>query len=398
MGKFFNTDNQLSSSFVTQMYLDRDGFIWATTRDGINRYDGYQFRVFRRENEADKTLASNYVNTMMQDRNGLFYFGMYGALQTWDGKTFDNVTMTDLKGQKGSCYANCFLERKNGDVLAGTSGLGVMKFSDKTHASQMGGALADLHTISAMMEDQKGRLWMVTDSKGLICFDGQKVQRYLQDRSDLIFSCLCEDPQGIIYVGTTDSGAFKQQGDDFVHIEGTKSRAVSSLYCDHFGRIIIGYDGQGIAIYEPRNDRLTDNPFYSKEVDLSKSKVYSIIEDPSGNLWFGMLQKGIYKQPISFDGFSYMGYKLGERNLIGSACVISTLIDRQRRGWIGTDKDGLYCLDSQQRVVKHYVEGVPATVMSIAEDAEGRIWFGSYGEGFGWIDPATQKPHPVEPR
>lgn len=72
MGKFFNTDNQLSSSFVTQMYLDRDGFIWATTRDGINRYDGYQFRVFRRENEADKTLASNYVNTMMQDRNGLF--------------------------------------------------------------------------------------------------------------------------------------------------------------------------------------------------------------------------------------------------------------------------------------------------------------------------------------
>ena len=396
MGKFFNTDNQLSSSFVTQMYLDRDGFIWATTRDGINRYDGYQFRVFRRENEADKTLASNYVNTMMQDRNGLFYFGMYGALQTWDGKTFDNVTMTDLKGQKGSCYANCFLERKNGDVLAGTSGLGVMKFSDKTHASQMGGALADLHTINAMMEDQKGRLWMVTDSKGLICFDGQKVQRYLQDRSDLIFSCLCEDPQGIIYVGTTDSGAFKQQGDDFVHIEGTKSRAVSSLYCDHFGRIIIGYDGQGIAIYEPRNDRLTDNPFYSKEVDLSKSKVYSIIEDPSGNLWFGMLQKGIYKQPISFDGFSYMGYKLGERNLIGSACVISTLIDRQRRGWIGTDKDGLYCLDSQQRLVKHYVEGVPATVMSIAEDAEGRIWFGSYGEGFGWIDPTTQKPHPVE--
>ena len=102
MGKFFNTDNQLSSSFVTQMYLDRDGFIWATTRDGINRYDGYQFRVFRRENEADKTLASNYVNTMMQDRNGLFYFGMYGALQTWDGKTFDNVTMTDLKDRRAA--------------------------------------------------------------------------------------------------------------------------------------------------------------------------------------------------------------------------------------------------------------------------------------------------------
>ena len=396
MGKFFNPDNQLSSSFVTQVYLDHDGFIWTTTRDGINRYDGYQFRVFRRENEADKELASNYVNTMMQDSNGLFYFGMYGALQTWDGKTFNNVTMHDYKGQKGSCYATCFLERKNGDVLAGTSGLGVMKFDDATHATQIGGALAGLHTINAMIEDQKGRLWMINDGKGIICFDGKQVKRFLQDRSDLIFATLCEDRNGVIYVGTSDAGVFRLQGDDFVHIEGTMSKPVSALYCDHFGSVIIGYDGHGIAIYEPQNDRVLDNPFYSMEVDLKKSKVYSIIEDNSGNLWLGMLQKGIYKQPISFKGFSYMGYKLGERNLLGSACIISTLIDSQRRAWVGTDKDGLYLFDSQLRPIKHFVEGVPATIMSLAEDTQGRIWVGSYGEGFGWIDPVTLKPHRVE--
>ena len=396
MGKFFNPDNQLSSSFVTQVYLDHDGFIWATTRDGINRYDGYQFRVFRRENEADKGLASNYVNTMMQDRNGLFYFGMYGALQTWDGSTFNHVTMTDLKGKPGSCYATCFLERKNGDVLAGTSGLGVMKFSDKTHASQLGGALADLHTINAMIEDRKGRLWMINDGKGLICYDGKKVQRFLEDQGDLSFSCLCEDQAGVVYVGTADAGVFKQQGDGFVHIEGTGSKPVSALYCDHYGSIIIGYDGQGLAIYEPRNDRVLDNSFYSMEVDLKKGKVYSITEDNSGNLWLGLLQKGIYKQPISFKGFSYMGYKQGERNQLGSACIISTHIDRQRRAWIGTDKDGLYCLDSEHRVVKHYTEGIPATVMALEEDLQGHIWIGSYGEGLAWIDPVTQKPHRVD--
>ena len=92
-GKFFTTDHQLSSSFVTQVYLDNEGFIWTTTRNGINRYDGYQFRVFKKENEHDSSLASNYVNSMMQDRNGLFYFGMYGALQTWDGTKFHNVTI-----------------------------------------------------------------------------------------------------------------------------------------------------------------------------------------------------------------------------------------------------------------------------------------------------------------
>ena len=106
LGKFFNPDRQLSSSFVTQVYQDREGYLWITTRDGINRYDGYQFQVFRRENEGSKTLASNYVNTMIQDRHGLFYFGMYGALQTWDGGQFNTVSMTDLKHGQDTCQSD----------------------------------------------------------------------------------------------------------------------------------------------------------------------------------------------------------------------------------------------------------------------------------------------------
>ena len=390
MGKFFNTEKQLSSSFVNQVYFDREGFLWAATRDGINRYDGYQFRVLRRENEADRALASNYVNTIIQDRNGLFYFGMYGALQTWDGRTFNNVTMTDVKGQEGSCYATCFVERANGEILVGTSGLGIMRFTDKTHARQMGGALASLHTINSMIEDRKGRLWIVTDETGLLSYDGTKMKRYLTDRTDLNLLGLCEDLNGVIYVGTSNAGVYRLQGSDFVHIEDTKSHGVSSLYCDHFGNIIIGYNGQGIAIFEPQNNRIIDNPFFSMEVDLSKTKVYSIAEDKMGNLWFGLLQKGIYKQPIAFRGFNYMGYKQGARNQIGSACVISTLVDSKGRLWIGTDKDGLYCFGSDERLLKHYVDHVPSTVMSLAEDLEGHIWLGSYGDGFGWIDPATQ--------
>ena len=395
MGQFFNPDKQLSSSFVTQVYIDREGFLWASTRDGINRYDGYQFRVIRRDNDNDGSLASNYVNALMQDRSGLFYIGMYGSLQTWDGRTFYNVTMTDQKGQRGNCYANCFLERANGEILAGTSGLGVMKFADKTHASQIGGPLANLLSINSMIEDHKGRLWLVNDSKELICYDGQKVERYLTNYADLQFSNLCVDLNGIVYVGTANAGVFRLQGSDFIHIEGTNGHAVSALFCDRFGNIIIGYDGQGIAIYEAENDRIIDNPFFSMEVNLPKSKVYSIAEDRSGNLWFGLLQKGIYRQPVVFRGFSYMGYKMGDRNLIGSACVVSTLVDRQGRVWVGTDKDGLYCLGPDKHLIKHYEGNVPRTIMSLTEDTEGHIWVGSYGEGFSWIDPATQSVHPV---
>ena len=396
MGKFFTTDNQqLSSSFVSQVYLDHDGFLWITTRNGINRYDGYQFRVFKKENEADKTLYSNYVNGMVQDRNGLFYFGMYGALQTWDGEQFHNVTLLDHQGKPSYGYATCFLERANGDLLAGTSGLGVMKFSDKQTARQLGGVFAGLHTVNSLLEDKDGRLWMVTDQEGLLCYDGKSLRHYLNDRKDLILGQLCSDRQGHVYVGT-NAGLYRQQGDSFVHVTATGNKSVSALFCDRYDCIIVGYDGKGIAIYDPKKDTVIDNPFFSMEVDLAKSKVYSIIEDRNGNLWFGLLQKGLYRQPIAPNGFNYMGYRLGhERNAIGSACVVSVLIDSQHRTWVGTDKDGLYLFDANDRLLRHLLDGFPSTVMAIEEGADGRIWIGSYGEGSGWIDPASMKFHPI---
>ena len=396
MGKFFTTDHQqLSSSFVSQVYLDHDGFLWITTRNGINRYDGYQFRVFKKENEADKTLYSNYVNGMMQDRNGLFYFGMYGALQTWDGEQFHNVTLLDHEGKPSYGYATCFLERANGDLLAGTSGLGVMKFSDKQTARQLGGVFAGLHTVNSLLEDKDGRLWIVTDQDGLLCYDGKSLRHYLNDRKDLILGQLCSDRQGHVYVGT-NAGLYRQQGDSFVHVTATGNKSVSALFCDRYDCIIVGYDGKGIAIYDPKKDTVIDNPFFSMEVDLAKSKVYSIIEDRNGNLWFGLLQKGLYRQPIAPNGFNYMGYRLGhERNAIGSACVVSVLIDSKHRTWVGTDKDGLYVFDANDRLLRHLLDGFPSTVMAIEEGADGRIWIGSYGEGGGWIDPAGMKYHPI---
>ena len=394
-GRFFNTDNQrLSSSFVTQLYIDNEGFIWCTTRNGINRYDGYQFRVFRKENEHDKTLASNYVIGMLQDKDGLFYFGMYGAMQTWDGNEFHDVEMLDVEGKSNQCYASRFIQRRNGDVLVATSGMGLLRFENRNVARQMGGPLASLHTVNDLLEDDKGHLWLVTDTEGLICYDGKQIRHYGIDREGVLMRSLCMDHDGTIYVGTANAGLYRQQGDRFVHVDAAGDHAVSALFCDHNGSIVIGFDGKGVGLYHPENGSMVWNPFYSLEVDLSKSKVYSIIEDRSGHLWLGLLQKGVYEQPIIWKGFNYMGHKLGQRNTIGSACVVSVLIDSNGQTWIGTDKDGLYCFDRSDRLVKHYENNIPSTVMAIAEDHQGRIWIGSYGEGWGWIDPKSAQYHP----
>ena len=388
-GILFDADKQLSSSFTNQVYRDQDGFIWVATRNGLNRYDGYQFHIIKKENEGKNGMASNYVNCIGQDKNGLFYLGMYGAFQTYDGSVFHDVEVKALDGTVVPCYMTCFLFRKNGDILAGTSGHGLLKMVDSQHAQQQNGVLKNIETVNALAEDSRENVWMITNDQGLIEYDGKAIRKHFDtDEMRSAMRQLCIGKDGKLYVGTSNHGVFVRSanGGEFKHLDVTGHRHVSALYTSTDGRLMIGFDGLGMSIYDPNTGLLEDNPYYNREVDLSKSKVYSIVEDARGNVWLGLLQKGIYMQPKTTSEFHYLGYKLGTRNHIGQACVISTIIDSKGRLWIGTDKDGIYCLDHQQNLLKHFKEGYPSSVMSMTEDASGRIWLGSYGEGFGYID------------
>ncbi len=393
-GKLFDANQQLSSSFINQVYLDNDGFIWIASRNGLNRYDGYQFVILKKETELYNEMASNYVNCILQDKNGLFYLGMWGHLQTYDGQSFKDVEVKAIDPNNTSCYVTCFVERKNGEVWAGTSGAGVLKIDDREHAHQVSNALKNIHTVNDICEDKIGHLWIVTRDNGLLEYDGHQAVSHLNESPlNLSLYRVCVDASGKVYVGTLNDGLYVREGGQFRHIDNSGTKPISALYFNRKGELMIGYDGGGLGIYDPKTGQITDNPYYSTELDLSSTKVYSITEDHSGNIWLGLLQKGLYMQPGTPSGFGYMGYKLGNRNLIGSACVISTLIDSRGRIWIGTDKDGLYYFSSDKQLLKHFKDGFPETIMTIEEDKNGHIWIGAYNDGGGWIDPNTYTFH-----
>ena len=74
IGKLFDANHQLSSNFTNQVYLDNDGFIWSASRNGLNRYDGYQFHIYKKDSRTG--LASNYVNCIVQDQKGVELFSL----------------------------------------------------------------------------------------------------------------------------------------------------------------------------------------------------------------------------------------------------------------------------------------------------------------------------------
>jgi signal transduction histidine kinase/DNA-binding response OmpR family regulator len=151
----------------------------------------------------------------------------------------------------------------------------------------------------------------------------------------------------------------------------------------------------GLYIYRPATRQLIANPFYSKDISLSKTKIQTIVEDRNGNIWLGMMQKGVFMQPAIRRNFGYMGPKLGTFNYIGSNCVTSIIKDKKQRLWIGTDKDGLYLLDNNNKLIRHYTN-VPGTILCMTEDKLGRIWLGSYQQGCGWVSGESATYNPVD--
>ena len=389
-GKLFNTDNKLSSNLVTQVYQDTNGFIWITTRNGINVYDGYNFTVFKK-NADDKTgLNTNYINCINQDRGGHLLLGTNKGLLCFDGQHFTNVILPKADGKPAVTYVTHIFKRKNGEVIVGTSGFGLFVMKDEEHTcralTQYGGKL---QYILKTTEDAKGNLWVITENRLLYKIDKNgKLTGNIPGTQGLRVEDLQMDQRtGRLYLATQSQGIYEMAlgSTVFTRIPGIDLNQVDNLFIAKDGKLFIGSDGDGVAVYNPLTHQLAINPFFSAQINLHKSKVQNVIEDAQGNIWFSMLQKGVFMQPQSSYDFGYMGFRLGNRNIIGDNCVNSLFLDQEHNLWVGTDKNGLYKLSADgQQMRGHYMEG--STILAICQDLKGRLWLGTYTEGMGFID------------
>lgn len=397
LGKLYTTDNQLSNSFVTQVFQDRDGFIWMATRNGLNRYDGYQVKIYKKD-DGRSQLNSNYINCMFQDSRGNFYVGNNLGVQRYNGESFETISLVANTGRDIQTYIYD-IQQYRGQVIIVSSGYGLFRLTGSRRAVAFKNQPTDVIYSRRALEDTRRRLWVITSFGGLYCFDGEKVRgRYFTDKA-LASSLrdICVDSRGQVWVGTLGHGLWRlnESTGRFERMANAGALPVTKLYVNKAGKIMLGCDGAGLYVYDPQHDLLTPTSFYTRETDLTHAKVYAIVEDQSGNLWLGLPQKGVFMQPAAQGAFGYMGAKLGAANVLGSNSVTSVCVDSAGRLWVGTDKDGLYLLTPDRQLIRHY-RSVPSTVLTLCEDRLGRIWIGSYEQGCGWVTADADNYHPVD--
>ena len=397
-GKLFNTDNQLSSNFATQVFQDKSGFIWIATRNGLNTYDGYHITVIKKDMSNFLGLNSNYINSIAQDEKEHILLGTNNSLLEFTGSEFLKIPMLDSKGGELATYVKQVYPLKNKDVAVATSGYGIMlKKQDEQKCHAMKGEVEKLKYILKLLEDKRGRLWIITE-------DGKLYRKETNGRVTSHFSGtegvgaqdILQDALGNIYLASKNQGVYLLRAGSkaFTRISNIGNLPIENIYISRNNKLYIGCDGLGIYVYDPQTGFLQDNPLFSRLVNLAKSKVTSIIEDNQGNIWVSMLQKGVFMQSNIQNDFNYMGFRLGSRNVIGENCVTSLSINQGNQVWVGTDKDGLYLFNIATRSVEgHFLN--QNTVLTLCKDQQGRTWVGTYTDGLGYMDAAGSF-HPVD--
>lgn len=403
-GMLYDANELLSSSIVHEVYQDKQGFIWVSTENGLNKYDGYQFLVYK----AEDGLPNDNVTCVCQDRHNNLYIGTPTGLSVMKNNRIYPVTKASKKGGllgKGegepfNSYVTCFCTGPDGTLYLGTSGRGIWKVTGERTVEKAFGNIEGILFAHLLAFDHKGTLWVVTNNNGVFAVKGNKARRY-DINEPTAYAALSVSKNDEIYIGLVSGGLYKADASrrGFTLVPSTKNLSVTSLMAQKDGSMLVGTNGTGLKHLNTRTGALTSTNLYSYEVDMNRVKIYSIMEDRTGNLWLALLQKGVFMRPTYSNTVRCIGRDMGPLNPIGESCVMSVFKQRNGTLWVGADQDGLYALDSNGNLLRHYAPdpssptSVPGTVLTMTEDNSGRLWIGSFVGGCGWLDTTTGEYH-----
>ncbi len=413
-------EHGLSQGTVMCMLQDRTGFLWFGTQDGLNRFDGYGFEVFKTDPTDHTTLPADWIVALAEDGDGNLWVGTEGGgLARWDGYgsfgrfQYDPGDSSSLSGNRvRSLYAD-----RSGRLWIGTFESGLDRFDPRDekfehfqHDPADPSSLSD-DRVRAIYETRAGELWIGTLG-GLNRYDVAvgRFERYLHQPavedslSDDGVLSIIEDRSGTLWVGTEsglnrlDAGTsgFVRYRHDPADSASLGQNRVRALFEDRSGRLWVGTD-DGLSLRESpesgfanyRND--PGNPS-----SLSAGRVTSLLQDNGGVLWVGIQGGGASKwNPATWAFAHYQADSSGASGLTSNA-VFAFSEDVEGRLWIGTLGGGINVLDrtaGRFRQFRHDPQDPTSLaddqVASLLHDSQGSLWVGTFTRGLSRLDPET---------
>jgi diguanylate cyclase (GGDEF)-like protein len=413
-------EDGLSQSTVHAIVQDREGLMWFGTQEGLNRFDGYEFKTFSPDSGHTKTLP--IVRALHEDRNGALWVATDGGLHRFDRATSRFVKYENDPTNPSSLSSNrirVLFEDRDGALWVGTEGGGLNRFDRQTqtftrfnHNPSNPTSLKSDY-IRSLAQDREGALWVGTEGGGLNRMDivTGRFRHFVHDPqnrhslgSDLV-RAVYMDQDGTLWVGTGDAGLdrFDASSETFRHFrhdpqdpQSLASDWVRAIRQDSRGTLWVGTDG-GLCEYRTETgnfNRYVHDP--TDPVSLVENRVTTIYEDRGSVLWVGTYS-GVNSWNIGTGFFKHLKNDGDSPNQVSGNLIQSFAESTDERAlWIAAYGNGLNRLDRKTGRFTHYRSNpkdadslADDRVMSLAVDRDGIVWVGTIDSGLDRLDPRT---------
>ncbi len=346
-----NVGDGLSHSVVTDITQDSKGFIWLGTQDGLNWYNGYEFKVFKNEDTSSSNISGNFIRCIYEDRDSNLWIGTENnGLNLFNR---DLQSFSSIKNEYSNKVLSIFHDDDNALYVGTGDGIHILNKQSKRFSTP---AFADEElqqsSVNCITRDTKGRLWLGTD-KGVFRIDKNREQYKL-------FSYNKNDKYSL------------------------SNNNVHCIHQDSQGNIVVGTN-QGMNLYNDNNESFTRYYYdYDGSKDLTKSEIYDIKEDRSGNIWFGTFGGGLIKWDMKKEkAFVYKTNPM-QKGGLSNDHILSLFVDKSGLLWIGTYGGGINKLNlvrisfGKIQVDKTRDKTLLSNeVYAIYEDKFDNLWLGS---------------------
>lgn len=402
--RFYSSLNGLSGTTLYGFFQDTRGFLWIPTYSGLNRFDGYNFKVYQQDVNDSTTLNSTNINTVFEDSKG----------NLWIGTNFG----LNLYNYKKDCFRQMHLQVKKKDFpitvvsiledmekkLWLVTSHGLVHFNPVTweytffnHQFNNDGSPAYSKYNQAVF-DLKGNLLIGTDDNNVLVFE-TRTSRFISLREytgidftfpDRTVLVVHQSPKHQIIFGTLRAGLvfFDPKTGVFKHAGYSNNPAnlldggIYSITTDRRGTVWVGTERNGLKTYNPETNQITDANSLIDLPNIQKGKVHCY-EDRSGDMWFGIQFRGIYHKISSVKPFHPLGNSK-KMNLNLSHYIVKSIVkDQQGTLWVGTDGGGINLLEKGSKTFRQFTPpGLSdKAIIKLYEDKKGRIWIGTYLDG-----------------
>lgn len=392
--RYLGIDQGLSNNAVTCIYRDHNGFMWFGTYDGLNRYDGYSFRVFRNIIGDSLSLADNHVYCINSDKENKIWVGGGKGASVYDPCRAAFFTPRFLKGKESVPLDDAILAVENaGNVmLVGTAHNGLIVFTDgKSPGKQIalpgGGDLR--YRVPAIAYDSIRRMvWIFAGNHGLYQYvlSGGRLTPVVPGLMQC--NCLYASSNGELFVGT-DDGVYKVCKNVAKPFEPVPGMIIRDMAEDPQGELWIATDGNGLW-HLPRGGNKA-LPLSSMGATTNSNAVYADYIDAEGRQWVGTLRGGVNILEKNLSLFKTISYHKGKTEDVNDF-ILSFCEDDRSNLWIGTDGAGLRYWDKQKNVFTKYVHSeAPGSISSnfityITRDFRNDIWISAWFGGINKLD------------